>query len=191
MQTRSRMENTVLRKQSKRVWAFLGLGAGLPLLLIGLYLVNPFGAHGWDIRERVVGHSTYRVSSRSMAPTLTSGDIVVSRAGHYRRHAPVRGDVVLFEPSQGGAPWMSRVVGLPGETIAIVDGIVQVDGVPLLEPYVDPANRTRDYSLHMRPITVADRQVLLLGDNRDNSDDGRFSGTVGIEALTGRILGVE
>ncbi len=181
----------MLRKESTLVRVLLVLGAGLGLLVVGLYLVNPFGAHGRDVRERVVGHAPYRVPSMSMAPTVSSGDIVVSRAGHYRRHAPVRGDVVLFAPARGGAFWMSRVIGLPGEEIAIVDGIVQIDGAPLVEPYVDPALRTREYSLHMQPRTVAEGHVLLLGDNRDNSADGRFSGTVAIEQLAGKILGVD
>ena len=82
----------------------------------------------------------YRIPSGSMTPTLNIGaHILVTRydygpsipllgAPMGERTAPQRGDVVMFRHAQSGDDYVKRVVGLPGETIALQDGVVSIDG---------------------------------------------------------------
>src|SRR5687768_10841277 len=70
------------------------LAVVLPLSLIGLYALNPFGARSLDPRERVLGYGVYRIPATSMAPNFNKGDIIFVRAGYYTTHLPQRGEVV-------------------------------------------------------------------------------------------------
>lgn len=164
------------------------LAIAIPLGAVGLYVINPFGANSYDPRQRIIGYSPYRVPSRSMAPTVNPGQIVIVRAGYYRRHQPQRGEIVVFLHDGDGNSWIKRVVGLPGESIAIEDGVVRIDGRELVESYVAPENATTDYSREMALIKVPQDSYFLLGDNRDNSEDARIFGATKREALSGRVV---
>lgn len=164
------------------------LVVAIPLLGMGLYLLNPFGADSYDPRQRILGHAPYRMPSRSMAPTLKPGQIVLMRAGHHHRHLPERGELVIYRSPEDENPWIQRVIGLPGEQVAIEDGRVTINGQPLNEEYLDPANVGTEYSRWMHVMTVPQQQYLLLGDNRDNSMDGRLQGTIPHERLLGKVV---
>jgi signal peptidase I len=122
---------TKLRRWIVRL--LMALAVALPLGAIALYAVNPFGANSYDPRQRIIGYGPYRVPSRSMAPTVNPDQIVIMRAGYYSNHEPRRGDIVIFIHQQDGNHWIKRVVGLPGERIAIEDGVVRIDGRELVE----------------------------------------------------------
>lgn len=164
------------------------LAIAIPLGAIALYVINPFGANSYDPRQRIIGYSPYRVPARSMAPTVNPGQIVIVRAGYYRRHQPLRGEIVVFLHEGDGNSWIKRVVGLPGESIAIEDGVVRIDGRELVESYVAPENATTEYSREMASIEVPQDSYFLLGDNRDNSEDARIFGATKREALSGRVV---
>ncbi|MDR7193123.1 signal peptidase I [Luteimonas terrae] len=181
----------MLRRESWWVRGLVGLAITVGLLLVGSYLLNPFGAQGWDPRERVLGHALYRVPSAAMAPALTPGQVVIARVAPYRRRTPARGDLVVFVSPVDGNRWLKRVVGLPGEQVAIVDGSLQVDGREVVEDYVAPGNRTQSYSVWMEGRRVPPGHVLLLGDNRDNSHDGRLFGFVAVDRLVARVVGLD
>ena len=78
-----------------------------------------------------------------------------------------RSDLVLVDPTGRGRGIVKRVVGLPNENIALIDGRVLVDGQPLDEPYARP-------SIYNDEFRVPDGAYLLLGDNRDASHDSRI-----------------
>lgn len=134
-----------------------------------------------------------RVKGRSMLPTLQNGDwLLVSRAD-YRRSQPRRGDVVIcFYPGRYLDPWklirqyfVKRLIAFPGETIAIEEGVVLINGEPLDEPYLDPA-KVR-YRRTMQPRVLQPDEYFVLGDNRDSSNDSRRIGPLSRRMLVGRV----
>ncbi|MBF0170311.1 MAG: signal peptidase I, partial [Nitrospinae bacterium] len=121
--------------------------------------------------------------------TLLVGDHMIVEKLSPRFGTVERGAVMVFanpfEP--GGADLVKRVVGLPGETLAVVDGHAVIDGKPLDEPYVrlDPAEPTRrDFG----PVTFPPDAYFMMGDNRDHSFDSRGWGFLPRAALIGRAL---
>jgi len=126
---------------------------------------------------------TFRNPGDAMAPAIKDGDrVTITRAVEPLR----RGDVVVFRyPNDQTKNFVKRVVGLPGETLAIVDGGVVVNGRPLDEPYVSQENRSRD---SFGPQVVPPGQYFLMGDNRRNSSDSRHWGAVPVGLIWGKAV---
>lgn len=108
----------------------------------------------------------YTVPTDAMEPTLAKGDDVAVLRFEGSFTSPERKDVVVVKPEPTGAcfskSYVARIIGLPGETVAVRDGAVAIDGKPLAEPYVRPANRNRvTQTLH-----VPQDSYLVLGDDR-------------------------
>ena len=80
-------------------------------------------------------------------------------------------------------PLIKRVIGLPGETIAIHDEQVFIDGEPLAEPYL----RVVTHGFYP-PTRIPDNTIFVMGDNRDRSRDSRMFGPVLLEDLVGRAV---
>lgn len=165
------------------------LAIGLPFAAIAIYAINPLGANSYDPRQRIIGHSPYRVAGNDMAPTLHPGQIVVMRVAFGANEEPQRGDIVIFINDDGNN-WIKRVIGLPGERIAIADGVVRIDGRDLVEDYVAPENVNTDYSREMATTEVPQDAYFLLGDNRDNSMDARMLGATRREQLAGKVVSI-
>jgi signal peptidase I len=119
-----------------------------------------------------------------MEPTLKAGDSVLATKFAYRFAEPERGDLVLFEAPADGAPTIKRVVGVPGDKIAVRDGVLFVNGEKTREDYVD-YNLTD--STFFGPTDVPEGHVYVMGDNRSNSLDSRSYGPVPEADLLGEI----
>jgi signal peptidase I len=109
----------------------------------------------------------------------------------YKLHDVHRQDVVVFErpPLEldlSIKDLIKRVIGLPGDVVSFQDGKVFVNGEPLNEPYLAPGMRTDPKGKDS--ITVPPGQVLVLGDNRTNSTDGRVFGTIDQKLIVGRAF---
>jgi signal peptidase I len=116
-----------------------------------------------------------------MAPALNSGEVVLcDRFGKYIR-TPERGDIVLFQTKDG--PFVKRIVGMPGETVELVEGRVFINSIPL-----DESSYSVNYVGDMAPVEVPGGCVFLLGDNREEMYDSRLE-SVGCIPFD-RILGV-
>jgi signal peptidase I len=142
----------------------------VPAILIAL-LINVF-----------LGQAT-RVDGQSMEPTLHTDERLVVEKLSYRLHGPQRFDIVVIRvPSQGNELLIKRVIGLPGETVEIRDGLVYINGAPLDEPFIGQTT----YPGRDAKVTVPPLHVFVLGDNRTHSNDSRSFGPVPIDNIIGR-----
>jgi signal peptidase I len=153
----------------------------------------------------------FKVDGSSMDPTLENGQyLLVNRLVYlriemdrfssivpfwqaeedsvrYAIHPPERGEVIVFEfpdsiPSNSKKDFVKRVIGLPGETIEVKDGVPFVDGVVLEEPYLT----TKDHS-NGRKVELGAGEYYVMGDNRAHSNDSRSWGAVPEENLRGKV----
>jgi signal peptidase I len=131
-------------------------------------------------------------------PTLEVNDRLIVEKISYLFNPPQRGDIIVFMPpeaagqaclgltSPGGQikdAFIKRVVGLPGEEVAVNNGEVYVNGQPIQETYISaPPN------YQWGPEVIAADSYLVLGDNRNNSCDGHFWGAVPRENIIGRAV---
>ncbi len=131
------------------------------------------------------------VDGHSMEPTFHGDDrLVVSRI-HYLLGAPDRGDILVFNslvPSEfeRGIMLIKRVVGLPGETVALRDQQIYIDGEPLSETYIKEAcgiMRCSDQTW-----TLGEDEYFMMGDNRNNSRDSRRFGAVPLSKIVGQVV---
>ena len=156
-------------------WLVVIIGAVLVALLIKTYVVQAF-----------------RIPSDSMVTTLQDGDRVLVNKLSYDAHDINRGDVVVFHRppdlvAAEGDPedLIKRVIGLPGEVVSSRDGVVHIGDRPLEEPYL--AEGASTFNLDA-PITVPEDHILVMGDNRGNSTDGRSFGPIPIDSVIGRAF---
>jgi signal peptidase I len=135
----------------------------------------------------------FRVEGVSMLPSFAGGQVlVVNRAAYFHMYAhyvfggPQRGDVAVFRaPPQPDTDYIKRIIGLPGDRVLIVDGVVFVNDRRLEEPYVrTPAAYT--FPTDGRPMSVPDDHYFVLGDNRPESFDSHMGWLVSVDDLVGR-----
>lgn len=131
------------------------------------------------------------VHGSSMMPNFTDGEYLVISRVHYLMGDPRRGDVVVFNvpgASPEDSSLIKRVVGLPNETVQIIDTIVHINGQPLDEPYIlEPCTAFRCPDSEA-PIQLGADEYFLLGDNRNVSDDSRNFGAVSRDHIIGEVL---
>ncbi len=133
-----------------------------------------------------VGQRT-QVSGHSMETTLSHGDQLIVDKISYRFRAPNRYDIVVFPYQyEENTYYIKRIIGLPGETVQIVDGYVYIDGQQLDEHYGNEV--MLDPGIAEEPVTLGDDEYFVLGDNRNNSQDSRAAnvGVIHGKDLLGR-----
>ena len=118
-----------------------------------------------------VGQRTH-VSGESMENTLDDGDQLIVDKLTYRFHDPERFDIIVFPfRYKDNTYYIKRIIGLPGETVQIVDGEIYINGEVLQESYGREV--MQDAGLAAEPITLGDDEYFVLGDNRNYSSDSR------------------
>ena len=120
------------------------------------------------------------VKGKSMASTLHNGDILGTTRFDYRTKPPQRQNVVIcYYPGR----YLRRCRHVRQCFVKRV--IVYINGHPLSEPYLDPMHNRRSH--HLEPVTLAEDEVFVLGDNRDNSNDSRRVGPLKRTMLRGHV----
>ncbi|MCX6718141.1 MAG: signal peptidase I [Candidatus Staskawiczbacteria bacterium] len=134
------------------------------------------------------------VSGASMAPNFATGDYLIIDEISYRFAEPQRGDVVVFDASfikgYEGQRFIKRVVGLPGETINITNGKVEIiqDGKTTIlnEKYLSQIGGDILKTYGYVNVTLMPGQYFVLGDNREYSYDSRMWGVVSRQYIIGK-----
>lgn len=123
----------------------------------------------------------FLITSGSMAPTIQQGDYVMTVAARAYR----RGDVIIFEdPVHPGEFMTKRIVGIGGDTVEMRQGQLRVNGQGITEPYVP---EMIDY--RMGELVVPVGEVFVLGDNRNESEDGHlWRHGVPVANIRGRVV---
>ncbi|QXC62033.1 signal peptidase I [Aquihabitans sp. G128] len=150
---------------------------------------------------RTFAFEQFWIPSPSMSNTLVRNDRVLVNKLAYEVHGVHRGDVVVFErpKNQEGTikDLIKRVVGLPGEHVSIMGGTVRIDGRVLDEPYTDGLETEANVGCGLGDTKGIDTEaglripaghVLVLGDNRVNSQDGRCFGPIDEDSIVGRAF---
>lgn len=130
------------------------------------------------------------VIGSSMEKTLFAGDPIIIDKFSYRLTDPKRFDVIVFK--QGGDEHsyynIKRIIGLPGETVIIKDGIIYING-EILEDIVN-VDEMANYGLTAEEILLEDNEYFVLGDNRNYSEDSRFAsiGNITRDEIIGKAV---
>jgi signal peptidase I len=124
---------------------------------------------------------THIVHGYSMEPNLHENQRIIVEKVSYRFEDPARGDIVVIDVPDSEIPLIKRVVGLPGESVGIVNGQLVVNEQALNEPYLST------FPTYNYPITlVPEDHIFVMGDNRPVSRDSRSFGAVSLDAVRGR-----
>jgi signal peptidase I len=189
-------------QESKPGGGFVEFLKELPILIIV--------AFGLAILIKTFLFQAFFIPSGSMENTLQEGDRVFVSKLSYKLGEPRRGDVVVFVSPNApetredrGAignffrslreglglatpelDLIKRIVGVSGDSVEIRDGLLHVNGEAVSEPYMKEQGVMADFS----PVEVGDDEIFVMGDNRANSQDSRFFGTVEETAIVGRAF---
>lgn len=176
--SRARMRRERGEKRQKNVmkailgWAF----QIIVVILIAYVLVFFFGQTRTNIGQ-------------SMDVTLSGGDTVLLNELSYKLKGPSRGDVIAFKPngSESTHSYIKRVIGLPGETVQIKNGMIYINDELYLEKKDYPP--MTDAGLAEEKLTLGASEYFVLGDNRNNSEDSRFAdvGNVNLSDIEGKV----
>ena len=150
------------------------------------------------------------VSGSSMDDTLADGQrLYVNKVGYYISE-PKRNDVIIMIKEEGNldktplfqkvsilkkiipdfkeTDYVKRIIGIPGDIIDIKDGKVYRNGEELVEPYIKGITYPKNSTLIKFPITIPENKYLVLGDNRENSFDGREFGLIDRSRIKGKAV---
>lgn len=141
----------------------------------------------WGIHQFLF--QQYVVDGRSMVPALQNGDRLLVDKIPYDLGPPKRGDVIVFRaPAEYAGPqgeyWVKRVIGLPGDTVAVKHGHLILDGRRVPETFI---NGPMDPSKDSGPFKVPPGTVFVMGDNRNLSFDSRYVGPIADSQIVGRV----
>ena len=141
-------------------------------------------AIGWVVYILIVVCATYlivtyvgqrtKVSGDSMQATLQDGDNLIVDKISYRFRDPKRFEIIVFPYRYAeDTYYIKRIIGLPGETVQIIDGYVYINGEQLDEHYGREVIDDDKYGLAAEPIKLGADEYFVLGDNRNHSSDSR------------------
>jgi signal peptidase I len=185
MKTRS----VVLRTSRHSVLVRLGSEL-LPVIMVSVLLMAA--------RSSLADH--YVIPSGSMEYTLIPGDhVLVDKLSYGLRvpftrielasgKAPKRGEVIIFDSPKNGRRLIKRIVAQAGDRVSLIDGELRIDGRSLRDPAVSDLERFGEHLAHLNlsrgggpnvgAMVVPAGQLLVMGDARGNSEDGRYFGLI-------------
>lgn len=126
----------------------------------------------------------FRVEGMSMEPNFHDGQFLLINKLAYKLGDLERGDVIVFRyPRDPSRDFIKRVIGLPGETVEIINGQVYVNGQLLGDDY-----HTNEAGYNSGAVTLGAEELFVLGDNRPNSSDSHSWGPLPRNLIIGRVV---
>lgn len=124
-----------------------------------------------------------RVDGHSMDYTLANNEYMIVTKYDYLLGEPERFDVIICHyPERGRTNFVKRLVGLPGDTVSMLNGTLYVNGEAIDEPYI-----TNKANYNMQAYTLKDDEYFVLGDNRSSSNDSHIIGPISREQIKGHV----
>ncbi len=146
----------------KIIKSLLGWVIYIAVILVAVHLIVNY-----------VGQRT-RVSGDSMLNTLHDGDNLIVDKISYRFKDPERFDIIVFPYAFAeDTYYIKRIIGLPGETVQIIDGYVYINEEKLDESYGREIIDSDKYGIAAKPVELGEDEYFVLGDNRNESADSR------------------
>jgi signal peptidase I len=161
----SRLRHIAVGRNPRRTFVRIAVLAALSFITFG-WLLTPV-----------------RVRGISMEPTYHDSSLKLVNRIIYKLRTPRRGDVVAIRLAGPHVLYVKRIIALPSERVSIVDGIVEVNGEPLIEPYV--AKRA---AWNYPEVTVGAREYFVIGDNRGMKMADHDFGRVDVRRILGMLL---
>ena len=154
--------------ENSKAQEIIGLVIYCLIVVIAMFLVIKF-----------VGQRTIVIGD-SMNPTLQDGENLITDKITYRFTEPKRYDIIVFPYKDNPSKLLiKRIIGMPGETVQIIDGYVYINGHLLEEDYGNAV--MNDSGTASEPIALGSDEYFVLGDNRNNSQDSRFASVGNIQ----------
>lgn len=142
------------------------------------------------IRDNVI--KAYKIPSKSMQPTIEAGDHVFCNMLYYRHANPARNDLIIFKyPNDKNMEFIKRIIGLPGDTVEIINNVLFVNSRKVDEPnavYTWSDNPSWQEMVNFGPVTVPENEYFVMGDNRNNSNDSRNFGAISRQEIQGKAV---
>ncbi|HIT68327.1 MAG TPA: signal peptidase I [Candidatus Aphodomonas merdavium] len=124
-----------------------------------------------------------RVDGSSMNYTLLDNEYMIVTKYDYWLGEPERFDVVICHyPGRDRTNFVKRLVGLPGDTVSMLNGTLYVNGESIDEPYI-----TNHANYNMEAVTLGENEYFVLGDNRSSSNDSHIIGPLSRDQIKGHV----
>src|SRR3989344_1291615 len=171
-------------------------GLQAPIYCIRMQRMRQFLLPFWEVIEvlavalvsffliRTLVVQPFVVNGPSMEPTFYSDQYVLVDEITYKLREPERGEIVVFRNPRNEAEfYIKRIIGLPGETVAITDDVVEINGEKLNESYINVKNGMTG----QKNFTLKNGEYFVMGDNRPQSFDSRSWGPLDKKEIIGMV----
>jgi signal peptidase I len=137
--------------------------------------------------DKLIRMRAFKIASQAMEPTLKRGDRIVVDLVAYKKSAPKPGDLIVFE--KDGSVFPKRVLAVGGDVVDYSNADLLVNGEKIEEPYRAPYDANAAFPQEFPEHVVADGEIYVLGDNRENSYDSRYFGDISRKDVIGKVIG--
>lgn len=128
------------------------------------------------------------VEGESMEPAFQTKDYLITEKVSFRFRPPQRGEIIIFNPpDRTSENYIKRIIGLPGDQVAIKDGNIYINNEKIIEPYLNSIDKTLVSQKEGYTTVLKDDEYFVMGDNRSHSRDSREIGSIPKQNIVSRV----